>query len=372
MRGKASNEPEFFAVVNLEDRVPKDHPLRSIKNAVDKVLARMDGQFEDLYSKHGRRSVPPEVLLKSKILMALYSVRSERLFCEQLDYNMLWLWFLDREIEEGSFDHSLFSHHHDKVLSNEMCAHFFAQVYELSREGGWTSDEHFSADGTLIEAWASTKSFRPRKQDGDSDNDAGNPGNEFKPSNPEVDFRGEKRSNKTHQSRTDPESVLYRKGRGKESKLCFGAHALMENRNGFVSEIDIHNPIDRSEAEMALEQMDQLKAKGQGAVKSIGGDKNYHQKKFVEGCRERGAKPHVCQVKGRKTKGMDGRTTSTPGYQTSVRIRKRIEEIFGWMKTVGGLRKARHRGIAKIQSCAHIVAAAYNLIKLANLEASSA
>ena len=287
MRGKAEAQPSFFAAINLEQRVPKDHPLRAIKKSVDEVLGRMSAAFERYYSEAGRPSVPPEVLLKSRVLMALYSVRSERLFCEQLGYNLLWLWFLDRGIEEGSFDHSLFSHHHEKALSNEICAIFFAEVYELSREGGWASDEHFSADGTLIEAWASTKSFRPKKDEGGEDDESSQEGggNGYKPSNPEVDFHGEKRSNKTHRSMTDPESVLYRKGRGKEAKLCFGAHALMENRHGLLAEFDIHDPIAQSEGEVALQQMDELNAKGQGRPQSVAGDKNYHTKKFVNGSR---------------------------------------------------------------------------------------
>lgn len=373
MRGASKAQPDFFVVVDLEKRVPPNHPLRSIKRRVDEVLKRLNPQLEALYKKDGRPSVAPEQLLKARILMALFSVRSERLFCDQLGYNLLWLWFLDRGLEEGSFHHSVFSHNHDRVLNGEVAEAFFREVYQLSREENWSSDEHFSADGTLIEAWASTKSFRPRDEPGNSDSNGpgaagGNDNNGYKPSNPEVDFHGQKRSNDTHQSRTDPEAVLYRKGQGKEAKLCFGAHALMENRNGLLAQFDIHNPIEISEPDMALDQMTHLAEGEQGLPQTLGGDKNYHTKDLVGECRQRGVKPHVARVKNRRTPGLDGRTTRSRGYQTSQRIRRRIEEIFGWMKTVGAFRKTRYRGIAKIQSWAHMVGAAFNLVRMANLE----
>ena len=349
--------------------MPGDHPIRSIRRNVDAVLARMSPHFDTLYSAGGRPSVPPEQLLKSRILMALYSVRSERLFCEQLGYNLLWLWFMGREVEEGSFDHSVFAKNYERVLNEEVAGVFFSEVYELSRDGGWASDEHFSADGTLIEAWASVKSFRPKQGEDDEGGDGG--GNRFKPSNPEVDFRGEKRSNKTHRSRTDAEAVLYRKGRGKEAKMCFGAHALMENRNGLLASFEIHNPIGRGEPEVALGQVDEIEQLGQGVVRTLGADKGYHTKKFVGGCREREVSPHAARVKGRKTPGMDGRTTGARGYATSQKIRKRIEEIFGWMKTVGGMRKSRYRGIARTQAWGSFVGATFNLVRMAGLEVAA-
>ena len=239
MRGKSRGQPDFLTVVNLETRTPKKHPIRGIKKRIDEVLRRMNPEFEQLYQGGGRPSIPPEQLLKARVLMALFSVRSERLFCDQLGYNLLWQWFLGRDLEEGSFNHSVFSKNHDRVFSNELAQRFFAEVFELSREEDWASDDHFSADGSLIEAWASTKSFRPIDEEENSDDEPG-AGNGFKPSNPQVDFKGQKRSNQTHRSRTAPESVLYRKGRGKEAKLYFGAHGLMENRNGLLAAIDIH------------------------------------------------------------------------------------------------------------------------------------
>lgn len=368
MRGTIKGQPDLLTVVNVETRIPRDHPLRGIKRRVDEVLRRLSPRFEGLYKRIGRPSVPPEQLLKARVLMALFSVRSERLFCEQLGYNLLWQWFLDRDLDEGGFDHSVLSKNQGRVFSNDMASEFFAEVYELSREEGWASDEHFSADGTLIEAWASLKSFRPR--DGKDGDDGDGPGaaNGFKPSNPEVDFKGQKRSNETHQSCTDPEAVLYRKGAGKEARLCFGAHALMENRNGLLGAIDIHNPLETGEAQMALDQMEALAATGQGVPSTVGADKGYHTKGFVGGCRQCGIRPHVAQVKKRTTPGLDGRTTASGGYTTSQRIRKRIEEIFGWMKTVGLMRKSRYRGIDRTQSWVHFVGATYNLVRMANLE----
>jgi transposase len=365
MRGKSKGQPDFLTVVNVEGRIPVNHPLRGIKKRVDEVLRRMNPEFEASYIRNGRPSVPPEQLLKAWILMALFSVRSERLFCEQLGYNLLWQWFLDRDLDEGSFDHSVFSKNKERLFNTEVSARFFAEVYGISREEDWASNDHFSADGTLIESWASLKSFR--RKDG-SDDEGDGDGNGFKSSNPEVDFKGEKRTNETHCSRTDPESVLYRKGAGKEAKLCFGAHALMENRNGLLAAIEIHNPIETGEADMALDQMEALASAEQGLPVSVGADKGYHTKDFVSECRERGVKPHVALVRNRATPGLDGRTTGSEGYKTSQRIRRRIEEIFGWMKTVGLFRKTRYRGIDRTQVWVNFLGATYNLIRMANLE----
>lgn len=365
MRGKPASQTEFVTLIDLNRRVPQDHPLRAIKRQVDQVLEKLSPLFDDLYAQEGRPSIPPEQLLKSRVLMALYSVRSERLFCEQLAYNLLWLWFLDRHLDEGSFDPTVFTHNYERVLSREAAKLFFGEVYELSSQGGWTSDAHFSSDGTLIEAWASMKSFvrkdSPQKPS-DTDSDAGNP---------TVDFRGEKRANATHQSTTDSESVLYRKGKGKESKLCFGVQVLMENRNGLCADITVHNPIARQEPAVALSQADEHRQTFGASVKTIGGDKAYHQKDFVAGCRERGIAPHVVCKDNVKVEGLDGRTTATEGYQTSRRLRQRIEEIFGWMKTIGGLRRTRYRGIERSEAWAYFVGGTYNLLRMAKLAAVS-
>lgn len=361
MRGKSEAQTSFCTLVNLETRIPADHPLRAIKRMVDEVLARMTDCFNDVYAEDGRRSIPPEQLLKAKVLMALHSVRSERLFCEQLRYNLLWLWFLDRELDEESWHPTSFTHNQERVLSSDGARMFFAEVYELSRRHGWTSDEHFTVDGTLIQAWASMKSFvkqkedKPRKRDDD-------------PGNPSVDFRGQKRSNQTHQSTTDPEAVLYRKSGGQESKLCFGAHALMENRHGLCADITIHNPIRESETDVALSQLDAHPDLHEGVeAKTAGADKGYHQKVMVQGLRDRGIRPHVACREDRSVEGLDGRTTGSPGYETSLRIRKRIEEIFGWIKTVGGFRRTRYVGKDRTQAAAYFVAASYNLVRMARL-----
>lgn len=370
MRGKPQAQPDFLTVINLNQCVPADHPLRAIKSQVDAVLKRLSPLFDDLYANDGRASIPPEQLLKARLLTALYSVRSERLFCEQLGYNLLWLWFLDRELSEGSFDHSVFAKNYERVLSADVAKLFFAEVYDLSRQEGWTSDEHFTADGTLIESWASLKSFV--RKDG-ADQKKVQEAKDQDPGNPSVNFRGEKRCNDTHQSKTDPESVLYRKAHGKEAKLCFGGHILMENRHGLCAEFTLHDPIGEPEPVIALRQLDEHATLHQGtAPQTLGADKNYHQKAFVSGCRQRNISPHVACKDGVKVMGLDARTTTKSGYQTSQRVRKRVEEIFGWIKTVGGLRRSRYRSRERTQAWGYFVASTYNLLRLARLEVASA
>jgi transposase len=366
MRGKPQVQPDFLTVVNLNAAVPADHPLRAIKRRVDAVLQKLSPLFDQLYAEEGRPSIPPEQLLKARVLTALYSVRSERLFCEQLAYNLLWLWFLDREFSQSSFDRSIFAKNYQRVLSADVAKLFFAEVYDLSRQEGWTSDEHFTADGTLIESWASLKSF-VRKDGGDKKKVES--AKDDDPGNPTINFHGEKRCNDTHQSTTDTQSVLYRKAKGKEAKLCFGGHALMENRNGLCAEFTIHNPITDSEPVMALRQLDAHTHLHQGiSPKTVGADKGYHQEEFIRGCRRRQISPHVACKEKLQTAGLDRRTTTKPGYEVSLRIRKRVEEIFGWMKTIGGLRRSRYRGHERTQAWGHLVAATYNLLRMARLE----
>ena len=364
MRGKPQAQPEFLTTINLHQRVPADHPLRGIKERVDKVLARLSPLFDELYAHEGRPSIPPEQLLKSRILMALYSVRSERLFCEQLAYNLLWLWFLDRELDEGSFDPTVFTHNYERVLSAEAAKLFFVEVYDLSRQEGWTSDQHFTADGTLVEAWASLKSFA--RKDG-ADAKKVQSAKDEDPGNPSVNFRGEKRGNDTHRSTTDPDSVLYRKAQGQASKLCFGTQVLMENRHGLCAAITVHNPIAEDEPTVALAQVDAHRELHAAKMTTLGGDKAYHQKKFVAGCRAREISPHAACKDRTHVDGLDGRTTGRSGYRTSQRLRKRVEEIFGWMKTVGGLRRSRYRGVERTQAWAYFVAGTYNLLRITNL-----
>jgi transposase len=370
MRGKVQAQPDFLTVINLNAAVPAHHPLRAIKCHVDTVLKKLSPLFDELYAAEGRNSIPPEQLLKARVLTALYSVRSERLFCEQLGYNLLWLWFLDREYSEGSFNHSIFAKNYERVLSADVAKLFFAEIYDLSRQEGWTSDDHFTADGTLIESWASLKSFV--RKDG-TDAAKVKSAKDEDPGNPTINFRGEKRCNDTHQSSTDPESVLYRKANGKEARLCFGGHILMENRNGLCADFTMHNPIAESEPMMALRQMDEhQKLHQRVSAKTIGADKGYHRKDFVNGCRERDIAPHVACKNNTNIAGLDGRTIAKSGYQTSQRIRKRVEEIFGWIKTVGGLRRSRYRGLERTQAWGYFVAGTYNLVRLTRLSQATA
>jgi len=370
MRGQSQTQPDFLTVINLNATVPADHPLRPIKRQVDAVLKKLSPLFDELYKEAGRPSIPPEQLLKARVLTALYTVRSERLFCEQLGYNLLWLWFLDREFSEGSFNHSVFAKNYARVLSADVAKLFFAEVYALSHQAGWTSNEHFTADGTLIESWASLKRFV--RKDG-ADAKTVQAAKDEDPGNPTIHFRGEPRRNDTHQSTTDPESVLYRKAKGKEAKLCFGGHILMENRNGLCADFTIHDPIAEPEPVVALQQIQAHQALHAGVrVKTVGADKGYHQKRFVVACRERGIAPHVACKDGLKVAGLDGRTTAKESYRISQRIRKRVEEILGWLKTVGGLRRSRYRGRKRTQAWGYFVAGTYNLLWMARLELAAA
>ncbi len=370
MRGKPQAQPDFLTVINLNASVPADHPLRAIKGRMDAVLKKLSPLFDELYAEDGAPSIPPEQLLKARVLTALYTIRSERLFCEQLGYNLLWLWFLDREFHEGSFNHSVFSKNYERVLSADVAKLFFAEVYDLSRQEGWTSDEHFTADGTLIESWASLKSF-VRKDGGDQKKIQA--AKDDDPGNPTINFRGEKRCNDTHQSTTDPQSVLYRKAHGKEAKLCFGGHILMENRNGLCADFTLHDPIAQPEPVVALQQIDAHEKLHRGvSLKTVGADKGYHRQDFVAGCRQREVAPHVACKDGVRVAGLDGRTTAHQSYRVSQKIRKRVEEIFGWIKTVGGLRRSRYRGRERTQAWGYFVAGTYNLLRMARLELVSA
>jgi transposase len=355
MRGAIKSQPELVCLISPDSVVPKDHPIRTIKRYVDAVLSRMNRRLDAMYAQEGRPSIPPERLLKAKVLIALFSVRSENLFVEQLHYNLLYRWFLDMDLSEPVFDNSTFSKNQERLMQHEVAKLFFGQVVKLAREQGWVSDEHFSVDGTLIESWASLKSFVPKDQprsDGDDDD----------PGNAEVNFRGQKRSNATHESTTDPEARLRKKAAGQEAKLSFGLHALMENRHGLYVDLRVSSAVGVTESAAALEMLRQQKR-----ARTVGADKGYHHGPFVQGCRKRRIVPHVATAKGRKIQGLDGRTTRTATYTLSQKIRKRIEEGFGWMKTVGGFRKTRFKGIGRTQLCAYFVGAACNLVRMATL-----
>lgn len=361
MRGIADRQETMFSLVSPEQRVPQDHPIRKIKAMADGELARLSPVFERMYAKTGRPSIPPERILKSLLLIALYSVRGERQFCEQLDYNLLFRWFLDMNMTEDSFDHSVFSKNRERLMSHEVGRIFFDAVVGHARSSGLMSEDHFTVDGTLIEAWASLKSFRPSDEDPGDRPQSGDPGN------PDVNFHGEKRSNETHQSTTDPESRLMRKGRGKEAKLSYGAHALMENRNGLLMDLQVTPATGTSERE-AAEAMLKRQARKRIRPKTLGGDKGYDTHDFVTVLRSRKITPHIAaNTERRGGAALDGRTTRHIGYQISQRVRKRVEEIFGWMKTIGGFRKTRFKGRDRTQLAAWIVGAAYNLLRMARL-----
>lgn len=357
MRGELNPQGHLFSYFSPEERVPSVHPLRAIKHHADKALESLGATFEAMYSDTGRPSIPPERLLKASLLMALYSVRSDRLFCESLGYNILFRWFLDMSLEEASFDPSTFSKNRERLIEHEVAAAFFDAVVKLARAKDLLSDEHFTVDGTLIEAWASMKSFKKKGEKTPPPDDPGNPG---------VDFHGERRSNVTHESTTDPEAKLAKKGAGQEARLAFSGNALMENRHGLCLDIHVRQADGYAEREAALAM---LARQGRKRVKpkTLGADKGYHTKDFIARLRKRGIVPHVAQIERRQTPGLDGRTTRHPGYALSQKKRKRIEEVFGWLKTVGGLRKSRLHGIARTQLLAHLAGAAYNLLRLSRL-----
>ena len=348
----------MLAFVDMEARIPADHPLRTIKAVADQALAKLSSEFDGMYAEAGRPSIPPERLLKASLLIALYSVRSERAFCEELDYNLLFRWFLGLQLMEPSFDPTVFTKNRQRLLEHRVGQQFFDEVVLAADRRGLLSDEHFTVDGTLIEAAASLKSFKPRE--GDPPPDDGDPGN------PAVDFHGEKRSNATHQSTTDPQARLFRKGKGKEAKLVFLAHALMENRNGMLTDFQVTEATGTAERDVVPVLVDQARERG-FHPKTMGGDKNYDTQDCVAGLRKRGVTPHVAQNTSGRRSTIDGRATRHSGYALSQRARKRVEEIFGWMKTVGGFRRTRYRGLDRTGLAGYLVATAYNLVRMAKL-----
>ena len=365
MRGHDRPQTTMLTLVNPEKRVPANHAIRLIKALAEVALKELSPLFEQMYSEVGRPSIPPERLLKASLLMALYTVRSERMFCEQLDYNLLFRWFLDMNWDEPGFDHSTFSRNRTGLLEHDVAGEFFRTVVAEARELKLTSDEHFTVDGTLIEAWASLKSLRPK---GEQPSDRIPPDD---PGNPSVNFHGERRGNATHQSTTDRESLLAKKGAGKEAKLCYSAHALMENRNTILIDFQVEPADGQAERRAAL-AMVAARLPGSRRI-TVGGDKGYDTRDFVGSCRALNVTPHVAQNLARPGgSALDARTVRHPGYAVSQWIRKRVEETFGWMKTIGGLRRTRYRGRQRVQMHAYLVAASYNLLRIARLSAALA
>jgi transposase len=349
----------MFSYLSPEQRVPSDHPLRAVRQMADIVLAQLTQVFSKMYSDIGRRSIPPEKLLRALLLQVLYTVRSERMLMEQLEYNLLFRWFVGLNMDEPVWDVTVFTKNRERLLQADIAKKFFEQVLQQAQVLDLMSDEHFTVDGTLLEACAGWKSFK-RVDDAEAP-----PPDD--PGNPTVDFHGEKRSNQTHQSTTDPDAMLAKKGAGKEAKLSYSGHVLMENRNGLVAGVLQANGTAERDAALVMIE----KIPGDQPV-TVGADKAYDTKDFVKETRNMNATPHVAQNNKGRASAIDGRTTRHAGYAVSQQKRKRVEEIFGWMKTVGGMRKVRHRGLQLVGWMFTFAAAAYNLVRIRNLATASA
>lgn len=365
MRGKIPSQPSMLFMASPDEFVPKRHPIRRIKEVADACLAELQDDLSAMYSTMGRASVPPERLLKASLLIALFSIRSETQLCEHLHFNLLYRWFLDMDLHEAVFDPTTFTKNRDRLMEHDVAREFFLRVVGHARAKHLLSQDHFTVDGTLIDAWASLKSLRPK---GEKPEDRQPPDD---PGNPTVDFHGEKRGNATHESTTDPEAKLARKGNNVAAKLSYSAHALMENRNGLLVDLHVAGVLDETERDAAIRMMDRS-VPGTRRV-TVAGDKGYDTRGFVERCRERNITPHVARnTKRAGGSAIDGRTTRHEGYAVSQRVRKRVEEIFGWMKTVGGFRRTRYKGRDRTQMAAWLVGAAYNLVRMARIEALAA
>jgi transposase len=364
MRGRREPQATMLAFVDLEERVPRNHPLRVIKQFADRALVDLSPVFDEMYAAGGRPSIPPERLLKASLLIALFSVRSERAFCEELDFQLLYRWFLDMGLMEPSFDPTVFTKNRRRLLEHDVARQFFDEVVRQAAGLGLLSDEHFTVDGTLIEAAASLKSFRPKDEPPSQRPDGGSSGNRW------VNFHGEKRSNQTHQSTTDPEALLAKKGKGKEARLSFMGHALMENRHGLLVDFHLSQATGTAERDAVPDLIEQARERG-FRPRTLGADKGYDTKDCVADLRTRQVRPHVARNTSGRRSAIDGRTTRHAGYAISQRIRKRVEEIFGWMKTVGGFRRTRYIGLEKTQLAGYLVATAYNLVRMVRLVASA-
>ena len=356
MRGPDIKQSAMFSYLSAEQRVPADHPLRKIREITDQILKGLSGVFARMYARVGRRSIPPEQLCRALLLQVLYTIRSERMLMEQLEYNLLFRWFVGLNLDDPVWDVTVFTKNRQRFLQADIATQFFQRVVEQARSLDLMSDEHFTVDGTLLEACAGLKSFKC-KQGGEAPppDDKGNP---------TVNFHGETRTNDTHASTTDPDALLARKGSGKEAKLSYNGNVLMENRNGLVADVQVLPVSGTAEREAALMMIGSL----EGTAKvTVGGDKGYDTKEFAAECRQMNATPHVAQ---KVHSAIDGRTTRHAGYGISQQKRKRVEEIFGWMKTVGGMRKLRHRGLELVSWMFTFAAAAYNLVRIRNLSSA--
>jgi transposase len=362
VRGKPEQQLAMLSSLSTEDLIPKGHPIRKIRRLVEEVLADLDGELDAMYSRIGRPSIPPEQLLKATVLMALYSMRSERAFCERLNYDLLFKWFLDLPIDAKAFDPTTFTKNRQRLLAAEIADRFFAAVVRRAQLRRYVSSEHFSVDGTLLEAWASHKSFKPKDGPGPQ---TGAPGGR----NVEVDFHGDKRSNQTHCSTTDPEALLARKSAGTPARLCYAGHFLMENRNALLVDAELTPADGYAERATAIAMLARLP--GPKRRRTVAADKGYDTRGFVAECRDLGVTPHVAQHNTGRRSAIDGRTTRHPGHRTSQRIRPRIEEPFGWIKTVAGGRKLRYKGRERNRAWFLLTAASYNLLRIAALDTAT-
>jgi transposase len=351
----------MLSSLSTEDLIPVDHPIRRIRVVVDAVLADLDDVFGGMYAVGGRASVPPETLLKATVLMAMYSIRSERAFCERLNYDLLFKWFLDMRIDQPAFDATTFSKNRQRLLDHDVADEFFAAVVRQAKLRRYISSDHFSVDGTLLQAWASHKSFKPKD---------GPPSGPSAGRNAEVQWRGQKRSNATYASTTDPEARLYRKSNNTAATLCYSGHLLMENRNALIVDAELTTADGYAERATALEMLARLPRSGRR--RTVAGDKGYDTRSFVADARQLGFTTHVAQNNTRQRSAIDGRTTRHPGHEVSMRIRKRVEEPFGWVKTVGGGRKLRYLGRERNRAWFKINVATYNLIRITALDATPA
>jgi transposase len=361
MRGSDREQGSMFSYVSLEERIPADHPLRPMRAMVDEALKGLSRRFLGLYAATGRPSIPPERLLRALLLQVLYSIRSERMLMEQLEYNLLFRWFVGLGIDDAVWVPTVFTKNRDRLLEGEVAEAFFAEVLAQARGARLLSSEHFSVDGTLIEAWASQKSFQRKGRRGRNDSDDD-------PGNPTVNFRGERRSNETHASTTDPEARLSRK-KGQTSQLGYMGHLLTENRNGLIVSATLTEADGYAERLAALEMVEEVTRTRRV---TLGGDRGYDSEDFVAECRRRNVTPHIAQHTVNRASRIDARTTRHAGYDVSQRKRKRIEECFGWMKTVGGMRKTRHKGTERVGWMFIFTAAVYNLVRIRNLREAPA
>jgi transposase len=362
LRGKNSTQNTMFSYRSLEDRIPRQHPLREIRKIVDKALEALSSTFEAMYAQVGRPSIPPEQLIRAMLIQVLFSVRSERMLMEELDFNLLYRWFVGLSMDDVVWNHSTFSKNRDRLLLHDVADRFFEAIRDQAAAKKLLSKDHFTIDGTLIEASASLKSFRPKDEAPPEDDEPGSRGSR----NEAVDFHGQKRSNRTHRSTTDPDALLARKGDGKEAKLSYAGHILTENRHGLIVDVELTQATGTAETDAGLAMLGRLPGLD---CKTAGVDKGYDNQRFIEGSRAANVTPHVAQK--RRYSSLDGRSTRHAGYAQSQRRRKLVEERFGWMKDIGGLRKLRHRGLAKVGWIFKFVAAACNVVMMRRLLAEA-